>query len=81
MIFYYFYSYVFQHHWDHENESIVLVCQHYLLIKLIYFFIFVALGLQCCACAFSSCGQWGPLFLEVCGLLTVVASLVVEYRP
>ena len=34
----------------------------------------------CCARAFSSCGKWGLLFLAVHGLLTVVASLVVEHR-
>ena len=34
-----------------------------------------ALGLCCCAWAFSSCGEWGLLFIAVCGLLIVVASL------
>ena len=43
-------------------------------LKLIYFFIFIALGLHCCRWAFSSCGEQGLLFTEVCGLLTVVAS-------
>ena len=37
------------------------------------------LGLRCCTQAFSSCGEWGPLFVVVCGLLIVVASLV-EHR-
>ena len=36
-----------------------------------------ALGLCCCAWAFSSCGEQGLLFVEARGLLTVVASLVV----
>ena len=49
----------------------------------ISFFLFinlflVALGLRCCAQAFSSCSEWGLLFVVVCGLLIVVASLVVE---
>ena len=29
---------------------------------------------------FSSCGEWGLLFIAVRGLLIVVASLVVEHR-
>ena len=39
-----------------------------------------ALGLRCCAQAFSSCGEWGLLFAVVCGLLIAVASLAVEHR-
>ena len=38
-----------------------------------------ALGLRCCARAFSSCGEGGLLFVEVRGLLIAVASLVVEH--
>ena len=38
------------------------------------------LGLRFCARAFSSCGEWGPLFIAVRGPLTVAASLVVEHR-
>ena len=38
------------------------------------------LGLRLCARAFSSCGEWGPLFIAVRGPLTVVASLVAEHR-
>ena len=38
-----------------------------------------ALGLCCCAQAFSSCGKWGLLFIAVRGLLIVVASLVAEH--
>ena len=34
-----------------------------------------ALGLRCCARAFSSCGEQGLLFVAVRGLLIVVASL------
>ena len=33
------------------------------------------LGLRCCARAFSSCSEWGLLFVVVHGLLIVVASL------
>ena len=38
------------------------------------------LGLRFCARAFSSCGEWGPLFIAVCGPLTIAASLVAEHR-
>ena len=39
-----------------------------------------ALGLCCCARAFSSCGKRGPLLIAVRGPLTIVASLVAEHR-
>ena len=51
---------------------------HIFLNKFIYLLL-AALGLRCCAQAFSSCGEWGLLFVAVCGLLTVVASLVAEH--
>ena len=38
------------------------------------------LGLRFCARAFSSCGKRGPLFIMVCGPLSVAASLVAEHR-
>ena len=38
-----------------------------------------ALGLRCCAQAFSSCGERGLLFVAVLGLLLAVASFVVEH--
>ena len=38
-----------------------------------------ALGLHCCAWAFSSCGKQGLLFVEVHALLIAVASLAVEH--
>ena len=45
-----------------------------------YYYLFLAvLGLLCCAWAFSSCGERGLLFVVVCGLLIVVASLVAEH--
>ena len=40
----------------------------------------VVLGLYCCTWAFSSCGEWGLLFLVVCRLLFAVVSLVAEHR-
>ena len=45
------------------------------LNKFIYLFL-AALGVRCRARAFSGCGEWGLLFVAVCRLLTVVASLV-----
>ena len=38
------------------------------------------LSLRFCARAFSSCGEWGPLFIAVHGPLTVAASPVAEHR-
>ena len=38
------------------------------------------LGLRFCARAFSSCGEWGPLFITVCRPLTITASPVAEHR-
>ena len=50
----------------------------YKFIYFIYVF-WAALGLRCCVQAFSSCSEQGLLFVAVCGLLIVVASLVVEH--
>ena len=46
----------------------------------IYLFIYLAvLGLRCCMRAFSSCDEWGLLFIAVRSLLITVASLVAEH--
>ena len=50
-----------------------------LINSFIYLFL-AALGLRCCTQAFSSCGEQELLFVAVRGLLTAVASLVVEHR-
>ena len=50
------------------------------LILFIYLFILAVLGLRFCVRAFSSCGEWGPLFIAVRGPLTIVASLLAEHR-
>ena len=55
------------------------------LFVCLFFYVFIylfmaVLGLCFCARAFSSCGKWGPLFIAVCGPLTVATSLVVEHR-
>ena len=53
----------------------------FFLIYLFNLFIYLAvLGLCCCARAFSNCSEQGLLFVVVCGLLIVVASLVAEHR-
>ena len=45
---------------------------------LIYFSLAV-LDLRCCARAFSSCGEWGLLFVAVRGLLVALASPDAEH--
>ena len=49
------------------------------LLTLFYLLFLAALGLRCCEQAFSSCGEWGLLFIVVCRLLIAVASLVAEH--
>ena len=51
----------------------------YKFIYFIYLFL-AALGLRCCAWAFSSCGEQGLLFVVARRLLVAVASLVAEHR-
>ena len=51
----------------------------YLSIYLFIYLWLAALGLRCCARAFSSCGERGLLFIVVHGLLIAVASLVAEH--
>ena len=47
----------------------------------VYIYIFmVVLGLHCCVQVFSSCGEQGLVFVAVCGILSVVVSLVSEHR-
>ena len=58
-----------------EHLFCLFVCK---FIYFIYLFL-AALGFGCCTRAFSSCGEWGLLFVAVRGLLTVVASLVAEH--
>ena len=55
----------------------------FLFLKIICLFVYLfmaALGLCCYTRAFSSCGEQGLLFIEVRGLLIVVASLAVEHE-
>ena len=48
-------------------------------INLFIYLFLAALGLCCCAWAFSSCGEQGLLFFAGRGLLIAVASLVAEH--
>ena len=54
----------------------------FLFYKFIYFiYLFLAaLVLHFCAWAFSSCGEWGLLFVVVHRLLIAVASFIAEHR-
>ena len=54
-------------------------CFFVFLINLFIYLFLAALGLCCCAQAFSSCGEQGLLFIAVRGLLIAVASLVAEH--
>ena len=46
---------------------------------LLFIYLLAALGLCCCARAFSSCGERRLLFVAARGLLNAVASLVVKH--
>ena len=62
-----------------KKEGLLVVFFFFLMYLFIYLFM-AALGLLCCARAFSSCGERGLLFVVMHGLLTVVASLLAEHR-
>ena len=65
---------------EKEIKEGILVCFFNFLINLFIYYLFLAaLGLRCCTRAFSSCGERRLFFLVVRGLLTAVASLVVEH--
>ena len=52
----------------------------FVFVLILFFNLFLAvLGLHCCTRAFSSCSEWGLLFVTVHGLLIAVASLVAEH--
>ena len=61
------------------NFMLYIVYYNFFFINFIYLFL-AALGPCCCAQAFSSCGEQGPLFVVVRSLLIAVASLVAEHR-
>ena len=63
---------------------------YFLIFTLLFIYLFIylflaVLGLRFCVWAFSSCGEWGPLFIAVHGPLTIGAShhrgpLAAEHR-
>ena len=55
------------------------ILENFLKINLFIYLFWAVLGLRCCARVFSSCGERGPLFVGVRGLLIGVASLVAEH--
>ena len=64
-----------------EKSSGNSICIFFLIfIYLFIYLVLAVLGLCFSARAFSSCGEWGPLFIAVSGPLTVAASLVAEHR-
>ena len=65
----------------HDQVGFMPGMQVFVFWFLGFFYLFMAVsGLHFCARAFSSCGKRGPLFIAVCGPLTVAASLVAEHR-
>ena len=63
-----------------EANSLKAMSFSFFQINLLIYLFLAALGLRCCAQAFSSYGEQGLLFVVVGGLLIVVASLVAEHR-
>ena len=63
---------------DRDNPLFDFFFFFFLIYLFIYLFLAV-LGLRCCMRAFSSCGEWGLLFVVVRGFLIAVASLVAEH--
>ena len=53
--------------------------ESFFFLNLFIYLFLSALGLCCCARAFSNCGERGLLFIVVHGLLIVAASLVAEH--
>ena len=63
---------------SHFFFKVYLLDNFFFKIYLINLFL-ATLGLHCCTWAFSSCSEWGLLFVAVHRLLIVVASLVEEH--
>ena len=59
-----------------KGDQVVVI---FFNINLFIYLFLSALGLRCCAWAFSSCGEWGLLFVVVRGLLIAVTSLIAEH--
>ena len=56
-------------------------CLFFKLINLFIYLFLAVLGLRFCVRAFSSCGKRGPLFITVCGPLTIAASCCGAQAP
>ena len=65
--------------WWNKIHTLCKTRKFYTLFIYLYLFLAV-LGLRFCVRAFSSCSERGPLFIAVCGPLTVAASLAAEHR-
>ena len=63
-----------------QVEEFLVFCLSFFFINLFIYLFLAALGLCCCARAFSSCGEQGLFLIAVHGLLLVVAPLVEEHR-
>ena len=50
-------------------ESSLIYTKKFLFKKMFIYLFLAALGLRCCARAFSGCGERGLLLVAVCGLL------------
>ena len=77
---FFFYS---SHPNEREGCLFVVFFVFFFLFFTLYLFIYLflaVLGLRFCVWVFSSCGEWGPLFIAVRGALTVAAFLVAEHR-
>ena len=79
------YTHTFTHTHRAPNIFLVICISFYFILFLIIIYLFIllflaVLGLRFCARSFSSCGKWGPLFIAVCGPLTIAASVVAEHR-
>ena len=58
-----------------------MLFRSYFFIIYLFIYLFLAvLGLRFCARAFSSCGEWRPLFIAVHRSPTAAASPLVEHR-
>ena len=65
----------------HRELFLFTLPSDYPFLKKLFIYLFLAaLGLRCCAQAFTSCGELGLLFVAVRRLLIAVASLVAEHR-
>ena len=64
---------------DKFHQMLFLHLNIYIFLINLFILFLAALGLRCCAWAFSSCGERGLFFVVVRGLLIAVVSLVVDH--